>query len=81
MLPAYSVLLFRMNRPDAIAEIIGWAGYWDVLLIPAAVIVGGLAIRTLDRRARGVPSDEDALLQLAVGESGSASIWGRVTSK
>jgi hypothetical protein len=58
VLPAFSVLLFRMNHPDAMADMVGWAGYWDVILTLSAVIVSGLAIRTLDRKSRGSPSTE-----------------------
>ena len=39
----------------------GWVGYWDMILILSAVIVSGLAIRTLDRRSRGYPSAEGPL--------------------
>ena len=80
VLPAYSGLVFLMNRPTAIEDIAGWAGYWDMIMILSAVIISGLAIRTLDRRSRGPSSaeaeTEDDLLQPAIGEPGSASIWG-----
>ncbi len=50
--PAYRVLLFRMNRPEAIAELAAWTGCWDAILILASVVVCGLAIRTLEGNRR-----------------------------
>ena len=77
---AYSGPQFRMDHPMMIDDTVGWAVYWDAIMIASAVITSGLAIRTLDRSSRGAPPDEadteDALLQPAIGESGSASIWG-----
>jgi ABC-type transport system involved in multi-copper enzyme maturation permease subunit len=56
VLSAFSGLMFRIRRPLLVeAEITAWAGYWDVIMILAAVIASGLAIRTLDRRSRGSP--------------------------
>ncbi len=86
MIAAVGALLFQMPRVFEVSpEMIGWVGYWDVVLVLSAVILSGLAIRTLDRGARGYPSAEanaeDVLLQPAIGASGSESIWGRVTSK
>jgi ABC-type transport system involved in multi-copper enzyme maturation permease subunit len=78
VLTAFSELLFCLTRPDAVPAMTGWAGFWDAIMILAAVIASGLAIRTLNRRSRGCPSAKaDAahvLLQPALGESGSASI-------
>jgi hypothetical protein len=76
VLPAYSGLLFSMDRPESIAaEALGWAGTWDVVLILAAATVSGLAIRTVDRRSRRALADEvdteDLVLQPAGGESRS----------
>jgi hypothetical protein len=69
-----------MIHPMKIDDAVGWAGYWDVILILTAVIASGLAIRALDRRSSGSPpaeaETEDGVLQPAIGESGSASIWG-----
>jgi hypothetical protein len=55
VLAAFPVLLFRINRPEAIEDMTGWVAYWDVVMILAAVILAGLAIRTLDGRDRGLP--------------------------
>jgi hypothetical protein len=55
VLPAFGALLSGMNRPMMIDDAVWWAGYWDVIMILAAVIASGLAIRTLDRRSRGSP--------------------------
>jgi hypothetical protein len=74
LLAAYVDLLWRMNTPEPAAAAVWWALYWDGILILVAAIACGLAVRTLDRRARGAISDAEALLQPAVGESGSASI-------
>jgi hypothetical protein len=53
-------------------------GYWDLILILWAAIISRLAIRTVGRRSRVVPlaeaDAEAAALQLAGGNSGSASI-------
>ena len=53
-------------------------GYWDLILILSAAIISGLAIRTVGRRSRvGPPAEadaEEAALQPAGGDSGSASI-------
>jgi ABC-type transport system involved in multi-copper enzyme maturation permease subunit len=80
VIPAYCGLLFRINHSMAIEDMTWWAIYWDVILIVVSVIVSGLAIRILDRRSRGSSSAEaeaeDRRLQPAIGEPGSASIWG-----
>jgi hypothetical protein len=70
-----------MNTPQPAAVTAWWALYWDSVLILVAAIASGLAVRMLDRRARREISGVHVLLQPAVGEPGSASIWGRVTSK
>jgi hypothetical protein len=58
--PAYLVLLFRMNPFEAIAEVAAWAGAWDAMLILASAVVCGVAIRTLERRSRGLaPADKE----------------------
>jgi ABC-type transport system involved in multi-copper enzyme maturation permease subunit len=51
-LVALGALLFNMRRDDAIAETMMWAGCYDVLFLLLAVVVGALAIATLDRRSR-----------------------------
>lgn len=56
VIPAYCVLLFRMYRPEVIAEMTGWIGCWDLVMILAAVIATGLAVVILDRRSRGAPA-------------------------
>jgi ABC-type transport system involved in multi-copper enzyme maturation permease subunit len=86
VLLAYVGLVFRIHRPDPVSpDVAGWAAYWDVIMILAAVIATGLAIRTLDRRSRGTRAaeadTEEALLQPIGGEAGSASIWDRVSSE
>ena len=49
-------LLFELNHPELIANtIVEWVVYWDVILILSAVVVAGLAIRTVGRRSRGDP--------------------------
>ena len=77
--PAYSGLLFHRASPAVIADTSTWVAYWDVILLLLAAIVSGLAIRTVGRRSReGPPAEadaEDASLQPAGGESGSAAIW------
>jgi ABC-type transport system involved in multi-copper enzyme maturation permease subunit len=54
VIPAYSGLVLRMNYQHVFEDMIGWVGYWDAILILAAVAAGGLAIRGLDRTSRGI---------------------------
>jgi hypothetical protein len=79
VLPAYSGLLFHRNRSAVIANTSTWVTYWDVILILLAAIISGLAIRTVGRRSRRHPlaeaDAEDASLEPASGEAGSAAIW------
>jgi hypothetical protein len=53
-------------------------GYWDLIQILSAAIISGLAIRTVERRsrvgARAEADTEEAALQPAGGDSGSAAI-------
>jgi ABC-type transport system involved in multi-copper enzyme maturation permease subunit len=82
LLAAYvDILFWRMNAPEPAAAAAWGALRWDGILILVAAIACGRAVRMLDRRSRGAISDAEALLHPAVGKSGSASIWGRVTSK
>ncbi len=74
LLVAYVELLGRMNTPNLVAETTWWPLNWDGTLILVAAIACGLAVRTLDRRARGATPDADALCQPVVGESVGASI-------
>ena len=46
-----------------------WIGYWDAILILAAVIITGLAIVTLNRRSRGSPSREEGVREAAMARS------------
>ena len=80
VLPAFSSLLFGpyRNYPAQLENASGSVVYWDVLLILSAAVISGLAIRTLSRRSRrDRPAEadaEDASLQPARGECGSAAI-------
>jgi ABC-type transport system involved in multi-copper enzyme maturation permease subunit len=78
LLLAYGDILRCMNTPEPAAASAWRALCWDGILILVAAFAGGRAVRMLDRRARGATSDAEPLLQPAVVESGSASIWGRV---
>ncbi len=77
VLPAFSGLLFNRSRPQFIANTSAWVAYWDVILVLWASVISGLAIRTVGRRSRTDPPAEgdDASLQPAGAESGSAAIW------
>jgi hypothetical protein len=77
VLPAFSGLLFNRTRPDLIAHTSAWVAYWDVILVLCASVISGLAIRTVGRRSRtDSPAEaDDASLQPAGAESGSAAIW------
>jgi hypothetical protein len=59
VIAAVGALLVNMPYTDEtsprLAGIAGWVGYWDGLLVLSAVILSGLAIRTLDRRRRERP--------------------------
>ncbi len=61
VIAAVGALLVNLPVTDEtfprIAEIPGWVGYCDALLVLSAVILSGLAIRTLDRRRREPPGD------------------------
>jgi hypothetical protein len=75
---ALNVILDHILRPGGGEDLIRWAGYWDVVMILAAVIASGLAILSLGRRARGaraaaVDAEEVPIQPVAV-ESGGASI-------
>jgi hypothetical protein len=78
VLPAFSDLLLDRESPEAIEIISAWVGYWDLILILSAAIISGLALRTVGRRSRDVPAAEadaeEAVLQPAGGDSGSAAI-------
>ena len=78
VLPAFGSLLFSMSDPALLANASGWVVYWDVILILSAAAISGLAIRTVGRRSRrDRPAEadaEDASLQPARGECGSAAI-------
>jgi hypothetical protein len=78
VLPAYCSLLFYMSDPVLLANASAWVAYWDVILILSAAVISGLAIRTVGRRSRrDRPAEaeaEDASLQPARGECGSAAI-------
>ena len=52
-IPAISLLLMGMHSDNLIASIDSWVAYWDLILVLLAVILSGLAIRTVDRRSRG----------------------------
>src|SRR5262249_8004035 len=79
VVPDSSALLFHQDQPAAIAIMSGWVGDWDVILILSAAILSGLAIRTVGRRSRGIPpavaDADEASLQPAGGEAGSAATW------
>ncbi len=87
VLPAFSSLLFGpyMNYPAQLENASGSVVYWDVLLILSAAVISGLAIRTLSRRSRRDPraeaDGENASLEPARGERGSAAIWAERTCK
>jgi ABC-type transport system involved in multi-copper enzyme maturation permease subunit len=78
VLPAFSGLLFDRSRPAVIANTSAWVACWDVILILSAAVISGLAIRTVGRRSQTDPpaeaDAEDASLQPARGECGSAAI-------
>jgi hypothetical protein len=48
VIDAYSGLVLRLNHPHVFEDMIGWVGYWDVILILVAVAACGLAIRALE---------------------------------
>jgi ABC-type transport system involved in multi-copper enzyme maturation permease subunit len=78
VLPAFSGLLFNMSHPVLLANASEWVACWDKILILAAAVISGLAIRTVGRRSRRDPpaeaDAEDTSLQPAGGEAGSAAI-------
>jgi hypothetical protein len=80
VLPAFWSLLFGpyWNYPAMIANATGSVACWDVIVILAAAVISGLAIRTLGRRSRRDPLAEadsgDASLEPARGGSRSAAI-------
>ena len=55
LMPAVVLLLLELHHWDPSVQIVEWAAYWDMILILMAVIVAGLAIRTVDRRSRAYP--------------------------
>ncbi len=78
VLPAFASLLIYMSDPVLLANATGSVIYWDVILILSAAVILGLATRTVGRRSRrDRPAEadaEDASLQPARGECGSAAI-------
>jgi ABC-type transport system involved in multi-copper enzyme maturation permease subunit len=58
VLPAFSGLLFNMSHPVLLANASEWVACWDVILILAAAVISGLAIRTVGRRSRRDPPTE-----------------------
>jgi hypothetical protein len=76
--PATLALLFRRLPFATIAEVAAWAGGWAAILVVGSAILCGLAIRTVGRRSRVGPAAEadaeEAALQPAGGDSGSAAI-------
>ena len=55
LMPAFVLLLLELHHWDPSVQIVEWAAYWDMILILMAVIVAGLAIRTVDRKSRAYP--------------------------
>ncbi len=78
VLPAFASLLIYMSDPVLLANATGSVIYWDVILILSSAVILGLATRTVGRRSRrDRPAEadaEDASLQPARGECGSAAI-------
>lgn len=52
LLQSVEMLAIHISTDESIAGIAGWVAYWDGLLIFGAVLLSGLAIYTLERRAR-----------------------------
>ena len=58
--PTIVLLLIDMRFDDVIAELIGWATFWDVGFILMAAAVAALSIWVLGRRSRAqMASDRD----------------------
>ncbi len=87
LLPSVAMLAIHISTDESVTDIAGWVAYWDGLLILSAVLLSGLAIYTLERRARrdakakaveeleGEIEAEAAELQPAgAGEAGRTSI-------
>ncbi len=54
LFPATLALLFRRWPFETIAEVAAWAGGWSAILVLGSAILCGLAVRTLERRTRGI---------------------------
>ena len=83
LMPAFVLLLLELHRWDPSVQIVEWAAYWDMILVLLAVIIAGLAIRTVDRRSRRYPSPggdaEDVLLRPETGQrAGQVASAGRL---